>query len=280
MQRDIVCLISGEDNLLEYKQKVRLTAVGSLDDVHEQLAKFLQLLGVNERVVVDLYDGVLEKWKPLDTIETCPDKARLRIRRVPLPYEPPIRTVSREKAARRKGDERTINGRKRIWSGTRWNCEHDRRLSECKFCAAQKSAANNGERACLRRQKSDSLVPLTPYQKRRRLGSYDHLRLRGRQNSLPEGANLDKVGRRIDRRREPLQLSRCVGKDILENNRDDDAFMSVCLASTHNAKSTHRAENVYSTLSLSASASSVSNKAQAEDDGFWDLFDVDRDLFA
>jgi len=272
MQRDIVCLISGDDNLLDYKQKVRLTAVGTLNDVHKQLENVLHLLGVNERVAVDLYDAVLGKWKPLDAIETCPDKARLKIRRVPLPSAPPVCTVSREKAARRKGDERTINGRKRIWSGTRWNCEHDRRLSECKFCAAQKEAANTSEHAYLHRQKSDSLVPLTPHQKRRRLGSFDQVRyLLGRQNSLPEGANLDRIGSQLERWRDPLQLSHCIENDVLGHNCEDNAFMSVCLANTHDVKSAN---------CVSENTSSVSNKTKAEDDGFWDLFDVDRDLFA
>lgn len=176
LKRDIVCLVSSIDNLLEYKQKLKLTSVGTLEDINAQLEQFLKSLGVEEDVTVDMFDTALEIWIPLSDFGSCPNKVKLRIKRAHHPRTR-TRTVS---ASRQKGDMRYINGRLRIWSGTRWNCEHDRRLSECKFCAANNQADMNP----LIRQKSDSCVPWTSHQKKRRLGTYDGQVL-GRQHSMP-----------------------------------------------------------------------------------------------
>jgi len=268
MQRDIVCLISGVDNILEYKQKVRLNSVATLDDIHKQLAQFLKCLGVTERVAVDLFDSETQTWGEFTAIESCPDKARLRIRRIPL-YDPsPSRTVSREKAVRQKGDLRYINGKKRIWSGTRWNCEHDRRLSECKFCAANKEVSKNSN---LQRQNSD-ILPMTNYQKRRRLGSYEQSCQLGRQTSLPEGRMLDKMERR------PLQLSHTI------NDQPNDATWYGqpdvdCKSSDSPAPGASQLESSISSISgienEKSEAPATSGPEEEEGEGwFWDLVDV------
>jgi len=166
-----VCLLSAVDDLLEYKQKFQLRQLGSLNDLISQLHTFLESIGVMEQVAVEVYDSEHSVWKPLTELSACPSKARLRIRRanssIYTPSQPVARrAVVRQNSIRKKGDTRYISGKMRIWSGTRWNCEHDRRLSECKFCAAKTET--------LVRQKSDSAIPWTNYQKRQRLDIGSH----------------------------------------------------------------------------------------------------------
>lgn len=253
MQRDIVCLISAVDDILQYKQKFRLVSVATLADVQQQLATFLKSLGVTERVGVELFDSVNQSWSPLEAIESCPDKARLRIRRVSQPYEPlPTRTANtKEKASRQKGDLSYINGKKRIWSGTRWNCEHDRRLSECKFCAANKYNESN-----LQRQTSD-ILPMTNYQKRRRLGNYDQPNSWGRQTSLPDVSVLNRMERR------PLQLNHSA-----TNNEDIAWYSHSETSAPRPAASSTRPESSCGT------ANEKPTPLLEEEDWFWDLVDL------
>jgi len=206
---------------------------------------------VTERVAVELFDSVSQSWGALDAIESCPDKARLRIRRLPPPYEPlPTRTANREKAVRQKGDLRYINGKKRIWSGTRWNCEHDRRLSECKICAANKYNESR-----LQRQTSD-IFPTTNYQKRRRLGNNDQPHSWDRQASLPEALMLNRMERR------PLQLNHSA------TNNEEIEWCS------HSADSSSASATPDARPESSCGTANEKSPPLEEEDWFWDLVNL------
>lgn len=270
-RRDIVCLISGEeDKLLEYKQKTRFTGIASLQDVHDQLTNFLMALGVREQVHVELLDDDTNTWRTLDSIESMPDKARLRIRK--FIYTMNTHTGRREKASRQKGDIRMINGRKRIWSGTRWNCEHDRRLSECKLCAAKHSNQNSGGDAVLHRHKSDNCFDYrgdgAEHQKRRRVEECDTHRHRqwNRQASLPSPVQLEPVSRR------PLEPHQGALNDV---NHQPYAFspkFSPAAAAAARAGPAKPSQKAGKWDDLGKATVATPSMEEQADDLFWELF--------
>lgn len=79
--RKLICLVSSRDDLLQHNQRVELDEVDTLHDLQAQLKQALAL-EQSEDITIEGWDEDFSDYHQLHSVDSCPEKAKLRISRL------------------------------------------------------------------------------------------------------------------------------------------------------------------------------------------------------